>query len=67
MDSLNIHAIHPKPSLSKPNKQNKKYPYLLRNVEITHVNQVWSTDITYIRPSAIYPSSHTHHSSSSSS
>lgn len=53
MDSLNIHAIHPKPSLSKPNKQNKKYPYLLRNVEITHVNQVWSTDITYIRPSAI--------------
>lgn len=49
MDKLKIHAIHPKPNLSKPNKQNKKYPYLLRNVEITHVNQVWSTDITYIK------------------
>ena len=49
MDKLNIHAIHPKPNLSKPNKQNKKYPYLLRNVEITHANQVWSTDITYIK------------------
>ena len=49
MDKLKIHAIHPKPNLSKPNKQNKKYPYLLRNVGITHVNQVWSKDITYIK------------------
>jgi putative transposase len=31
------------------NKQHKIYPYLLRNVPITHINQVWSTDITYIR------------------
>ena len=27
----------------------RKYPYLLRGVKVTHVNQVWSTDITYIR------------------
>ena len=27
----------------------KLYPYLLNGVEITRVNQVWSTDITYIR------------------
>ena len=27
----------------------RKYLYLLRGVKVTHVNQVWSTDITYIR------------------
>jgi hypothetical protein len=30
------------------NKQHKVYPYLLRDVPITHPNHVWSTDITYI-------------------
>jgi len=30
-------------------KEHKKYPYLLRDVEITRRDQVWSTDITYIR------------------
>ena len=45
MDELGIHALYPKPNLSKPKKENKKYPYLLRNVPITHANQVWSTDI----------------------
>ena len=49
MDELGIHALYPKPNLSKPKKENKKYPYLLRNVPITHANQVWSTDITYIK------------------
>lgn len=29
-------------------KEHKIYPYLLRNCDITHPNQVWSTDITYI-------------------
>ena len=27
----------------------RKYPYLLRGVKVTHVNQVWNTDVTYIR------------------
>ena len=49
MNELGIQALYPKPNLSKPNKENKKYPYLLRNVPINHVNQVWSTDITYIK------------------
>ena len=49
MDKLGIRAIYPKPNLSKPKKENEKYPYLLRNVPITHANQVWSTDITYIK------------------
>lgn len=49
MEIMQIAAIYPKPDLSFPNKQNKAFPYLLRNVAITRVNQVWSTDITYIR------------------
>lgn len=49
METLGIEAIHPRKNLSSPNLQNKKYPYLLRNVPIKRVNQVWSTDITYIR------------------
>ena len=36
-------------NLSKRNQAHKIYPYLLRGVDITKVNQVWSTDITYIR------------------
>jgi putative transposase len=46
---LGITAIYPKKDLSKPNKKHKKYPYLLRGVKIERVNQVWSTDITYVR------------------
>ena len=44
-----IEAVYPKMNLSKRNQANKVYPYLLKGVEITRVNQVWSTDITYIR------------------
>ena len=47
--TLSIAAVYPKPNLSKPNKEHKIYPYLLRGLPITHRNQVWSTDITYIR------------------
>ena len=36
------------PSTSKPQPEHKVYPYLLRGLEITSVNQVWSTDTTYI-------------------
>lgn len=49
MELLGIAAIYCKPNLSKPAPGHKLYPYLLRNVTITRVNQVWSTDITYIR------------------
>lgn len=44
-----IEAVYPKMNLSKRNQAHKIYPYLLRGVKITKVNQVWSTDITYIR------------------
>lgn len=48
MSELGIAAIYRKPNLSKPHPDHKIYPYLLRRVKVTHVNQVWSTDITYI-------------------
>lgn len=49
MNKLNISAIVPWKRTSIPNVAHKKYPYLLRNVKIVRVNQVWSTDITYIQ------------------
>lgn len=48
MRQMGIQAIYPKPRLSNRDKSHKIYPYLLRNVAIDHVNQVWSTDITYV-------------------
>ena len=48
MHKMDIQAIYPKPSLSKANLEHKVYPYLLRELTITHPDQVWSTDITYI-------------------
>jgi putative transposase len=48
MRLMNLEAIYPKPKLSVPDRQHKVYPYLLRNVTIERVDQVWSTDITYV-------------------
>ena len=48
MRTLGLEAIYPKRSTTRPAPGHKIYPYLLRNVEITRPNQVWSTDITYI-------------------
>lgn len=45
---MGLEAVYPKPNLSKANGAHKIYPYLLRGVAIEQVNQVWSTDITYI-------------------
>ena len=51
MRILGLEAIYPKKKrgLSDPNKEHKIYPYLLRNIKIRHLNQVWAIDITYIR------------------
>ena len=48
MREMGIQAIYPRPNLSKPDKENKIYPYLLKDVEIVRPNQVLSIDITYI-------------------
>jgi putative transposase len=46
---MGLSAIYPKPRLSQPGEQTTRYSYLLRGLSIDRVNQVWSTDITYIR------------------
>lgn len=48
MQLMGIQAITPGPHTSKPSPEHKIYPYLLRNVDIERVDQVWSTDITYV-------------------
>ena len=47
MRVMGLEAVGPKPRL--PHPEQRVYPYLLRDVAIERVNQVWSTDITYIR------------------
>ena len=49
MQQLGLVGMAPGPNTSKAHPQHKLYPYLLRGVDIIRPNQVWSTDITYIR------------------
>jgi putative transposase len=48
MRVMGLEAIYPKPNLSARNRDHRIYPYLLRNVAIERVDQVWSADITYV-------------------
>jgi putative transposase len=48
MALMGLEAVYPKPRLSAPGQGHKVFPYLLRGVKIDRVDQVWSTDITYI-------------------
>ena len=45
---MGMKTIYSRPRTSQPNKDHKKYPYLLRNLSIYQSNQVWCTDITYV-------------------
>lgn len=49
MQMMGLKAIYPKPRLSKGGSVSEKYPYLLRGLVIQRPNQVWGTDITYIK------------------
>jgi putative transposase len=49
LQTMGLATIYPKPRTSAPHPAHRIYPYLLRGVPITRVNQVWSTDITYVR------------------
>ena len=48
MRLMGLQAIYPKPRTSQPAGAHRVYPYLLRNLVLTHPNQVWSADITYV-------------------
>lgn len=49
MRQMGLVGMAPGPNTSRPHPANKVYPYLLRGVAVTRPNQVWSTDITYVR------------------
>lgn len=49
MKVMGIQALYPRPRTSIPVPAHLKYPYLLRDVPIVRPDQVWGTDITYIR------------------
>jgi putative transposase len=46
---MGIEAIYPRPRLSIKEKEHRIYPYVLRDLTIDSVDQVWAADITYIR------------------
>lgn len=48
MRLMGLEAIYRRPNTSKPAPGHRIYPYLLRGLEVSRVNQVWSADITYI-------------------
>ena len=49
MRQIGLSAIAPGPNTSRPHPEHKVYRTLLRGMPVTRPNQVWSTDITYIR------------------
>lgn len=49
MKSLGIKGILPKQNLSKAGEAQYKYPYCLSGMNIYMANQVWATDITYVK------------------
>ncbi len=49
MRKMNLMAIFPQKNLSKGGRPKYVHPYLLRGMVITHRNQVWNTDISYVR------------------
>lgn len=49
MNKMGVSAIYPKPNLSLIKREDKKYPYILKDIKIERVNQAWSADITYVK------------------
>src|SRR5664280_2421945 len=47
--AMGLMAVYPKPRLSLNPLAHQRFPYLLKGLAIVRPNQVWSTDITYIR------------------
>jgi len=49
MQLAGLKALYPSKKATMPNKNHKKYPYLLKDLNITHSDQVYQVDITYIK------------------
>jgi putative transposase len=49
MRCMCLAGMAPGPNTSAAHPQHKVYPYLMRGVPVVRANQVWSTDITYVR------------------
>ena len=49
MQRMGLETIYPKPHLSQAGEPPIRYPYLLRGMSIDRIDQIWSSDITYIR------------------
>ena len=48
---MGLEAIYPrfKPNTSEPHPHHQKYPYLLKGLPVIRPNQIWGTDITYVK------------------
>ena len=51
MQEMGIEGLYPKQYVNTTirNKEHSTYPYLLTDLEINKIDQVWATDITYIK------------------
>ena len=48
MALMGLEAVHPRPRTTTAAPDARVYPYLLRDRVLTHVDEVWSSDITYV-------------------
>jgi putative transposase len=49
MRKMGLETIYPRPKLTIKDDNHRRYPYLLKGLTIEAPNQVWCSDITYIR------------------
>jgi putative transposase len=54
MAKMGLEAIHPKPRTTTAAPGVRVYPYLLRDRELTHIDEVWSSNIIYFNIKHIF-------------